>query len=307
MSPRALHDVASTPGVMYAEPMRVMPVRLRAGAHRYDTAIEGLPADARLRRLIDADAREVALPEGGLLLTDVLADRLGVAPGDHVQVEILEGRRRTREVLVSGTIAEMMGMSAYMRLPALDRLAADGPRITGARVLLEPEDRDVAYHHIKRLPGVAGATLRTAAYDIFNETTGQFQTATAMILGFFASIVTIGVVYNSARVVLAERARELASLRVFGFTRREVSVVLLGELFTQVVLAVPIGCLLGWLFAVGLVAGIDTELYRFPLIIAPKTYLTAVAVVVVAGVVTGFLVRRQIDHLDLVGVLKTRE
>jgi putative ABC transport system permease protein len=307
MSPRALHDVASTPGVMYAEPMRVMPVRLRAGAHRYDTAIEGLPADARLRRLIDADAREVALPEGGLLLTDVLADRLGVAPGDHVQVEILEGRRRTREVLVSGTIAEMMGMSAYMRLPALDRLAADGPRITGARVLLEPEDRDVAYHHIKRLPGVAGATLRTAAYDIFNETTGQFQTATAMILGFFASIVTIGVVYNSARVVLAERARELASLRVLGFTCREVSVVLLGELFTQVVLAVPIGCLLGWLFAVGLVAGIDTELYRFPLIIAPKTYLTAVAVVVVAGVVTGFLVRRQIDHLDLVGVLKTRE
>lgn len=307
MPRRALHDVESTRGVLYAEPLRQVPVRLRSGPRRYDTAVEGLPAPSRLRRLIDRDANPVALPEAGLLLTDVLAERLGVVPGDHVQVDILEGRRRTREVLVSGTIAEMMGMSAYMQLDALDRMMGDGPRISGARVLLQPDEKDVAYHEIKRLPGVAGASLRTAAYDIFNETTGQFQTITAVILGIFASIVTIGVVYNSARVVLAERARELASLRVLGFTRREVSSVLLGELFVQLLLSVPIGCLLGYAFARAAISNVDAELYRFPLIIETSTYLTAVSVVLVAGLVTGLLVRRQIDHLDLVGVLKTRE
>jgi putative ABC transport system permease protein len=198
-------------------------------------------------------------------------------------------------------------MNAYMDLAALDRLMNEGPLVSGARLLLEPGQRDLAYHHVKRLPKVAGATLRKAAYDLFNATTGQIQTITAMILGAFASVVTIGVVYNSARVILAERARELASLRVLGFTRREVSGVLLGELLVQLVLAVPIGCALGWLFALSAIQNIDAELYRFPLVIYPETYLRAVSVVLVAGVATGLLVRRKVDHLDLVAVLKTRE
>jgi putative ABC transport system permease protein len=304
---RALHDLESTPGVLYAEPVRQVPVRIRAGHRSYQTAVEGLERGAHLRQLLDAKLRSVPLPPSGVLLTDVLAERLGVRPGDSIELEILEGRERTEQVLVAGTIDEMMGMSAYMDLAALDRLMNEGPLVSGARLLLDAEQRDVAYHHIKRLPKVAGASLRKAAYDLFNETTGQIQTVTAMILGAFASVVTIGVVYNSARVILAERARELASLRVLGFTRREVSGVLLGELGVQLVLAVPIGCGLGYFFAFSAIQNVDAELYRFPLIINPGTYLLAVSVVLVAGVATGLLVRRKIDHLDLVAVLKTRE
>jgi putative ABC transport system permease protein len=269
--------------------------------------VEGLARGARLRQLLDAKLRPVPLPPSGVILTDVLAERLGVRPGDSIELEILEGRERTRRVLVAGTIDEMMGMSAYMDLAALDRLMNEGPQVSGARLLLDPLQRDVAYHHIKRLPKVAGASLRKAAYDLFNATTGQVQTVTAMILGAFASVVTIGVVYNSARVILAERARELASLRVLGFTRREVSGVLLGELLVQLLLAVPMGCGLGYLFAFSAIQNVDAELYRFPLIIYPKTYLLAVSVVLVAGAVTGLFVRRKVDHLDLVAVLKTRE
>ena len=305
--PSAIRDLESVPGVLFAEPVRTVPVRLHAGHRDYEAGILGLEPDAKLRHLLDKNLRRVALPASGLLMTKALADRLHVTPGDTVDVEILEGEQRTRTVMVAGTIEEMMGMSLYMELGQLDRMMGDGPRITGARLLLDPNQVDVAYHHLKRLPRVAGATLRTAAWDMFNETTGKFQTATAVILGFFASIITIGVVYNSARVVLAERARELASLRVLGFTRREVSGVLLGELLVQQILAAPIGCLLGYQFAVAAMSGVDTELYRFPVIIAPNTYLIAVAVMLGAGLVTGLLVRRKIDHLDLIAVLKTRD
>lgn len=304
---RALHDLEATPGVLYAEPVRQVPVRIHAGPRSYQTAVEGLDRGARLRQLLDAKLRPVPLPSSGVLLTDVLAEKLGVRPGDSVELEILEGRERRRQVLVAGTIDEMMGMQAYMDLAALDRLMNEGPLVSGARLLLDPGQRDVAYHHIKRLPKVAGATLRKAIYDLFNQTTGQVQTVTALILGAFASVVTIGVVYNSARVILAERARELASLRVLGFTRREVSGVLLGELLVQLMLAIPMGCGLGYLFALSAIQNVDTELYRFPLVIYPKTYLVAVSVVLVAGVVTGLFVRRKVDHLDLVAVLKTRE
>lgn len=305
--PSAIRDLEAVPGVIYAEPVRNVPVRLHSGHRDYQAAIMGLTRDAKLRVLLDKDLRRVGLPANGLLMTKALADRLHVQVGDTVEVEILEGEQRTREVTVAGTIEEMMGMSLYMELTQLDRLMGEGPRITGARLLLHPDQVDIAYHHLKRLPRVAGATLRTAAWDLFNETTGKFQTATAVILGIFASIITIGVVYNGARVVLAERARELASLRVLGFTRREVSGVLLGELTVQQLLAIPIGCVLGYQFAAAAMSNVDTELYRFPVIIAPKTYLIAVAVMLVAGVVTSLLVRRKIDRLDMIAVLKTRD
>jgi putative ABC transport system permease protein len=157
------------------------------------------------------------------------------------------------------------------------------------------------------MPAVAGVGLRTAAYDIFNETTAELQTTTTLILSLFASVIAVGVVYNGARIVLAERSRELATLRVIGFTRAEVSAILLGELAVQLLVAIPLGWALGWLLAFGVVAGVDAELYRFPLIIAPRTLAFATGVVLVAGLLAALAVRRKIDRLDLVEVLKTRE
>lgn len=306
-TPAVIHDVEAVPGVLYAEPVRMAPVRLHAGHHSYESAILGIERGARLRHLIDADLQGVRLPAGGLLMTETLAERLELEIGDPVRVEILEGEARTRTVRLGGTIREMMGMSVYMELHDLHGLMGDGPRINGARILLDPARKDEVYRELKLLPRVAGATLRTAALDIFNETTGQFQSATAIILGFFASIITFGVVYNSARVVLAERARELASLRVLGFTRGEVSSVLLGELGVQLALAVPIGCWLGRVFAEQAMAGVDAELYRFPVIIELSTYLNASLLMLISGAATALLVRRKVDNLDMIAVLKTRE
>jgi putative ABC transport system permease protein len=302
-----LHDLANIPGVLHVEPTRAVPVRLRVGDHHYETAIVGMPPDPQLRRLLDPSLHESTIPEQGMLLTDVLARRLGLRVGDHVQVEVLEGERPTRMIEVAGMSHEMMGLSAYMRTDALARMLGEGQRVTGALLLVDPPQRDELYTRLKSLPAIAGATLRTAAYDIFNETSARQQTVMRMVFMAFASIIAIGVVYNAARIALSDRSRELATLRVLGFTRGEVSAILLGELAVQLVIAIPIGCALGWLFTYAIIQTIDTELYRFPLIISPATYLTAIAVVVSAAVLAAFIVRRKIDQLDLVEVLKSRE
>jgi putative ABC transport system permease protein len=302
-----LHDIANLPGVTQVEPTRAVPVRLRVGARDYETAIQGMPPHPQLRRLLDPTLHTIEVPRHGLLLTDVLARRLGVQVGDTVRVEVLEGRRQIRDIEVAGLSREMMGLSAYMQLESLAHMLGEGPRVTGALIAVDPAERDTLYRQLKRLPAVTGASLRTAAYDIFNETSAQQQAVMRSIFVLFASIIAVGVVYNSARIALADRSRELATLRVLGFTRAEASAILLGELSVQMVVAIPFGCALGWLFTYGIIQTIDTELYRFPLIISPGTYLFAIAMVVVAGVVTAFAVRRKIDHLDLVEVLKARE
>ena len=304
---RAVHELAHLDGVVYAEASRDVPVRLQKGHRTYETAIMGLPSDARLRQILDKDLQKVPLPDEGILMTRELGKRLGLSIGDDVVVEVLEDEQPTRVVKVGGFVDEMFGMQAYMEIHAVRELLGEGDRVTGARLLLDPDRRDVVYQEVKELPHVAGATLRTAAFELFYETTAQMQLVTSMILVLFAAVVAIGVVYNSARVVLAERSRELASLRVLGFTRAEISAILLGELAVQILLSIPLGCLLGYGMAAGAIAGVDTELFRFPLIISTRTYAMAAGTVLVVGTATALLVRRQLDHLDLVEVLKTRE
>lgn len=307
LSENAVRELRSLPGVLEVEGQRAAPVRLHAGANRFDTAIVGMPEQPRLRRLLDDDLRPVTMPARGLVVTDELARRLGVQVGDVVEVEVLEGRRHTVAVEIAGLSHERLGLSGYMRIEALHRLLGEGPRVTGALLAIDPHDRDATYLQLKRVPAVASVGLRSAVFDIFNETTAKMQTTTTVLLAGFASIIAIGVVYNGARITLVERSRELATLRVIGFTRAEVSGILLGELGVQLLLAVPLGWLLGWLLALGVIQGVDAELFRFPLMISPRTYLFATAVVVIAGLLTALSVRRKIDRLDLVEVLKTRE
>ena len=245
-------------------------------------------------------------PEGALLSRD-LGDRLEVDVGDELFVEVLEDERPKRTVKVAGFVDDMVGLNVYMDIDAVRRLLREGDQVSGARLLIDPARRDEVYLEIKELPGVAGATLRTAAFELFHEMMGKMQIVMVVILGAFASIVAVGVVYNGARVVLAERSRELASLRVIGYTRTEISAILLGELGLQLVLAVPLGCLFGYGFALGAISGVDTELFRFPLMISSRTYAIAAGVVLGVGTIAALIVRRKLDHLDLVEVLKTRE
>ena len=307
VSPGALDELRRLPGVMDAEPFRAVPARLRVGHRSRHAAILGVPAEARLNRVIDASLRALTPPPQGLVLSAKLAETLGVRRGDAVTVEVLEGRRPVRQVPVADLVDEYMGMNAYMELDALRQLMQEGGTLSGAYLLVDRGQVETLYRRLKETPRIGGVLLKRAAVESFQETFQSLVAQMQAIYVVFAAVIAFGVVYNTARISLSERSRELATLRVIGFTRAEVSYILLGELALVTLVAVPAGLALGHVFAGLLVAAMNSEMFRIPLIIAPRTYAFAAVVIVVATAVSAMVVRHRLDHLDLVEVLKTRE
>jgi len=304
----ARRELARLPGVSLTEASRAIPVRLVAGHRHYRTALTGIADDATLQRILDKDLREAHPTPGGVLLTTRLATRLGVAPGDTLVAEFLEGKRIKAPVHVAGTVRELAGMNAYMRLDELNRLAREGPVVSAAGLRVEREEEPRLLARLKEIPGAAVVIVTRTLLETFRATSAKNILFFTTILTAFAATIAVGVVYNSARIQLAERTWELASLRVLGLTRGEVSVLLLGELAIEILVAIPFGCIAGyWLswFIISLMQ--HGEVMEFPLVILPDTYLYASAVVVAAGIASALIVRNRIDNLDLVAVLKTRE
>ena len=303
----ALHDVERLPGVLAAEPARVVSARFRTGPVERRLAITGKPAGSDLSRLIDVDGNEVAIPEEGVVLTAALADILGVGVGDSVEIELMEEARETVLVPVSAVVESYIGLAAYMDMAALNRLMREGPFISAVHVTIDTAELPQLYEAVKNLPMVGGVSLQRAAVENFRATMGENLLTTMTVLVALAGIIAFGVVYNGARIQLSEQGRELASLRVLGFTRAEVSWILLGEFALLTLLALPLGWALGWLMAVAMVEGQATELVRIPLVISRATYGWASVVVLTASLVSALIVRRRVDRLDLIEVLKTRE
>lgn len=304
---RAIFEVRRLPGVLDAEPIRYVAARLHAGHRKEDVGLQGLPDGARLRRILADGARPVALPPEGLLLSRVLGEKLGVREGDRLFVEVLEGERPKVEVPVGALVDDWLGLNAYMELEPLHRLLGEGRRISGALVQLDPTRERELLDALIQTPLVAGTQLRSAAIRVFDRTMEETQGVTNFILALFASIISVGVVYNTARILLAESSRELASLRVLGFTRGEISRIFLGELATIVLAALPLGTGLGWLLARAIVASLPAEVYRLPVRLPPADLLGSIAVILAAAAASALVVRRRLDRLDLIAVLKTRE
>lgn len=307
LSARARYEVARLPGVLRAESFRTVPVRLRRGHRTYRSTITGLEAAGRLRRLSDQDFHDTALPPEGVVLTTKLAEILHVRPGQRLRVEVLEGARPVRRVVVAGLVDELVGVSAYMALPALNRLMREGRTVSGAFLAVDARAEKKLYALLKRTPAVAGVALRSAALEGFEDTVANSLGIFTSILTAFACIIAFGVIYNAARIALSERARDLASLRVLGFTRAEIAVMLLGEQAILTLVAIPLGCALGWGFAALMPQAYDSELFRLPVVVSRTTFAFACSVVVAAAVLSGLMVRRRLDRLDLVAVLKMRE
>ncbi|ETW97277.1 MAG: hypothetical protein ETSY1_23305 [Candidatus Entotheonella factor] len=304
---RARREIARLPGVMRTEALRSVPVRLRAGHRSYRTAVMGMQQGAELRRLLDAQQRPITLPPEGLLLTDRLGDRLGVKAGDTITVEVLEGERIRREVVVEAMVNELVGLSAYMDLKALRRFLREGETISAVSIAVESSRANQVYAQLKALPKVATVSVKAVALQSFKDTTATFVLVFTAILTIFAVIIAIGIVYNNARITLAERAWELASLRVLGFTQGEVSKLLLAELSLEILVAIPLGWWLGYQFVSAVVAGSQTEMFRIPAIISARSYALATLAIMASAIVSALIVRRRIDRLDLVEVLKTHE
>jgi putative ABC transport system permease protein len=307
VSPGALHEVRRLPGVIYAEPMRAVPARLRHRQRSRIVSILGLLASPELNRVVDVTSGPVRLPDDGLVLSLKLAEVLDAEVGDLITIEVLDGRRPVRDVPVTGIVEEYMGTSAYMEIDALRRMVREGDTLSGAFLKIDERYEEPLYQRLKETPLVAGVSLKGTAIESFEKTLKDTFYVMIFFNLTFSGVIAGGVVYNAARVSLSERSRELASLRVLGFTRGEISLILLGELAAVTLMAIPIGLILGYVFAGLLVAAFNTELYRFPLVVSSRTYAYAASSVVLAAALSGLAVRRRLDHLDLVAVLKTRE
>jgi putative ABC transport system permease protein len=306
-SRKALFELLRLPGVEYGEAFRSVPVRLRYEQRSYRTAIQGLQSDSRLYRLLDADLVPLVLPAEGLLLTDYLADLLGAKVGDTLTVETLEGARPIRQVRLAGVNSQLLGVSASMRIQALNRMMREGSAISGVRLKVDRERENEVYRAIKQMPRIAGSEVQRKSVESLYETMGEQVLIFASITTLLAATVAFGVIYNSARITLSERERELASLRVLGYTRGEAAWILLGEMAILTLVALPLGAVGGWALCRAFIQGAQTDLFRIPLVLEPRTYAYGALVVLVCSVVSGMIVWRRVNRLDLVGVLKTRE
>lgn len=304
---RALHELAALPGVSLTEPNRSVAVELRHLNRMRRIAVQGLLPAGELHRVLDQDLKPVTLPSDGLVVSEVLADVLEMRPGDTVTMEVLDGRRDVHQVEVAGVIRQWMGMSAYMDIDALNRLLGDGDVISGA-FLAVPEHMELAVlDRLEARPRVSGTRSQRGLVRSWEQSFEEVLLTMVTFIAAMAGAITLGIVYNAARITLSERARELASLRVLGFTRAEISRILLGELAILVIVAIPLGFGIGWWLAHQWAAQAPKELVQIPVVITAHTLALSAAVVLTAALLTGLIVRRRLDRLDLIGALKTNE
>jgi putative ABC transport system permease protein len=303
----AARELARLPGVLQVEPGRRLAVRFRHGHRTEKGLLDGHAAPALLQRAIGMDRHEVAAPADGLLMTDRLADKLGLRPGDSVTVELREGRREVLRMVLQATVSDMMGLNAFVRRDALNAMLGDSDLANFFGLRVGAGALPAVLEATQALPKVAGAFSKSTMVRNMQEISARNVRIMSSILTAFAAVIAVGVVYNNARIALAERGWELASLRVLGFTRGEVSLLLLGELALGIAVALPLGMLLGWGLTHAVVTLMANDQFKFPVEIQPRTYAFAAICVVAAGVASALVVRRRIDRLDLVAVLKTRE
>jgi putative ABC transport system permease protein len=302
-----LRELSHVPGVTVAEATRFVPVRMSHGWRERDLGIVGVPAHATLRRLVDMHGDPIQPPRAGVTLSKPLAKMLGVAPGDLVDAEVLEAGRRHLRLHVAGFIDDFSGLSAYMDLAALERALGEPPTVSGALLSVRRGDLEDVTRRIEKLPALASFSEPALDRQQFQAQMSDALRAMTILLAVFASIISVGMVFNNARIALAVRSRDLATLRILGFTRGEVATVLLGEQALQLVLGVAAGLPLGYFLGAAVLTAIPPELFRVPAVLAPSSLVHAAAVVLLSGLACALWVRREADRLDLVSVLKARD
>ncbi len=303
----AVLDLRHLPGVMAAEPFRVLPARLSHGTRSKRLAIEGRSPTARLSRLLSPALRPMPVPEHGLILSEALAAALGVGRGDRVEVAFLQGRRAVVDLPVSGISLGYVGLGAAMDLDTLNRANGEGDLVSGANVALDAAETDAFLAAADAAPAIGFVTLTDLTVARFRATLAENITLMITVYVGLAAIIAVGVVYSFFRVSLSEQGRDLASLRVLGFTRAEVARIVMAELAAIVLLAQPLGWLLGHLIGRAMVAAFSSDLYRVPFVMGREVYATASLTVIAAALVSALAIRGRIDRLDLIAVLKTRE
>lgn len=304
---RSLYSLRSLQGVEQVEGFRDVPVKLQFEHRSYRTTVQGIQADGELMRLLDTDLMRIELPTQGVILTDYLAELLHIKPGDMLRIEVLEGNRAVVQVPLVGTAKQYLGLNAYMRREALSRLLKEGDTLTGALLKVDRPYQEQIYSKLKDMPRIAGVIEHRSSIKSFYETLAETVLFFTFITTLLGASIAFGVIYNSMRIALSERNRELASLRVMGFERGEIAYILLGEMAFLTLIAIPLGLLIGYGLCAYLAYKFNTDLYRIPLVLGLDVYAFAASVVIMSSIVSALMIWRNLAHLDMVAALKTKE
>lgn len=307
LTQKSIIELAQVPGVIAVEPYRSVPVIFRHGRHHYQGGIEGLVDNPRLYRALDTSLQPIPLMPNGIVLSKPIADILQAAPGDWITIDVREGRRPLLQVPVAAVANTLLGSPVYMQLSALNHYLKEPEQVSGAFLRLDTAQRDQVYRAIKNMPAVAGISLKLDSRISFEKMMDQGAGAMRYIMALIAGVITFGIVFNSARIAYAERERDLASLRVIGFTKGETAFVLLGELTLVTLIALPIGAALGYYLSLAISEGFSTDIYQIQPVYTSENYGIAGLAVIFASLVSGWLVKRDIDRIDLVSALKSKE
>ncbi len=307
LSDKTIYELRRMDGITRVEPFRDVSAKLRNGLYEYRGGVSGMIAAPALNRAVNADLETIQIREDGVILSKPLAEILSLKPGDDLTVEVREGRRPTLTLPVVELAETFLGSTVYFEMNALNTALKEQGRVSGAHIQIDPEKSAEVNDRLKKMPAVAGVTLNAQARESFERLMNEGAGAMRFIMAMVAVIITVGVVYNSARIAFAEREHDLASLRVMGFTRRETSFVLLGELAIVTIAALPIGAGVGFYLAHLVSSAFSTEMYTIPATVYPRSFGEAGLFVVLAAMGSGWLVQRDVNKLDMVSALKTRE
>lgn len=306
-SEAAIFSLRRVPGVIWVEPVRHVPVILQNARHTHRGVLTGISKEARLSRALDRDLKEIIPSTNGIVLSTALADILAIRPGEMLTVQVREGRQPVLQIPVTAVAESLLGAPAYMNLEALNRALRESNRVSAAYLSIDHAHASAIYSDLREMPAIAGVSLKSDAERAFETIMNTGAGAVRYVMGWIAFVITFGIVYTASKIAYAERARDLASLRVLGFTRGETAFVLLGELAIITLAAILLGALLGYYLSFGIATAFSSELYQVPAIFDPASYGSAAIVVIAAALASSGLVKRDINRLELVSVLKMSE
>lgn len=304
VSTTVLDSINQMEGVMAAEPYRDVPVIIEFQGQSKQTSLTATPANATLKQVLDVNNQPLTIPESGLLISQKLADILGLSSGDTAIVQILEEKRQQLHIKVRSINRQWIGLGAYIQSDYLHKLLDQHPRMTTAAIKIDPYEQDKLFQRLKAIPTIISLNIVEVLKRTFNEIMAENLYKSMITNIIFASFICFGVIYNTARIALSERWRELASLRVLGLTNREVAFLLFGELSILTLVAIPVGIFIGRMLSFGMTESMNTELFRIPFYIENSTYGYGTIILLSSTLISFLLVWRQLNRIDLVSAQK---
>jgi len=300
----AIEEIKTLSGVLVVEPIRNVAANLKFRHFTKRSSITGLIKNADLRRVIDANLKPVAMPDQGIVMSKKLAEILHINVGDILEVEVLVDRRPTLFIPIVAITQQFIGTGAFMNIRELNRILDESPKISGASIMVDPNYGAVLYKKLKQIPAIMGLNIVSILRHIFEDVMAENLLKMVSTNVMFASFISFGVIYNTSRIALSERGRELANLRVLGLTRREVAYILFGELGFITIVSLPLGIWIGNILGHGMTTSMESELFRIPFYINNSTYGYSVLIVLFSTFLSFYLVWRQVDQIDLVSAQK---